>query len=383
VFSLFKAFVLFGAGLLASFGADASLKFDAKSVETLYLSSLLPSSEFKGYKHQVTVTTSKELQGAVKRANQKGNTLILLSAASYRLNQTIVITGSRIAIMGMGKTPFDTVLTGNGMKSGQNIDNLFHITGNQVHLENFTLEQAGNHLVQISNSEGGAYGYFKNLVFQDAYQQLFKVSYDESNSKRLAKFGVVESCLFRYSGAAGPNWYIGGIDAHGIKKWQIKKNVFHNIASPGESIAEHAIHIWDQSEHNVVENNLIVNSDRGIGFGMRLTEGDIKTWSNLGGKIQDNAIYHEDNEHPFSDVGIILEDSPGTQVSGNVIYHKHWYPNAIEVRFPFSTGVTVERNVSNRLFRNRNGAGASFEGNQISVFDIETHFLEVLLQNGF
>ena len=92
----------------------------------------------------------------------------------------------------------------------------------------------------------------------------------------------------------------------------IKGNIFKDIASPSRHIAEHAIHIWNNSKNNTVAKNIIIDSDRGIGFGMRVKKGNPDDIYNYGGVISDNIIYHSKNHHPFAGVGIIIEDSPST-----------------------------------------------------------------------
>lgn len=190
-----------------------------------------------------------------------------------------------------------------------------------------------------------------------------KVSFNKKTPEAYSSNGVVESCLFRYTADIGPNWYIGGIDAHGIQHWRIENNVFENIASPSKHIAEHAIHLWNATKFNKVQGNLIIDSDRGVGFGMRNSKVNKFPYSNLGGVIRDNVFIHSDNSHPYADVPIIVEDSPDTLIKGNIALSLHSYSNAVEVRFAKSSNVKVIGNVSNAKFKSRDGGEAMFLGN--------------------
>ena len=78
------------------------------------------------------------------------------------------------------------------------------------------------------------------------------------------------------------------------------QNRFLDIASPSKYIAEHAIHIWNNSRDNSVESNLIIDSDRGIGFGMLLNP-ESKGISNYAGTIKNNFIFHSQNKDPFAE----------------------------------------------------------------------------------
>jgi parallel beta-helix repeat protein len=111
------------------------------------------------------------------------------------------------------------------------------------------------------------------------------------------------------------------------------------IRSPEANVAEHAIHFWSDSQNTVCEQNVIINCDRGIGFGL----GDR---GHVGGVIRNNMIYHADlGAYDRGDVGIELENSSGTKVYNNTIYQEHDYDAAISVRWPGSTNVHVANNL--------------------------------------
>ncbi|MCP4692203.1 MAG: hypothetical protein GY859_29425, partial [Desulfobacterales bacterium] len=135
----------------------------------------------------------------------------------------------------------------------------------------------------------------------------------------------------------------------------VRDNTFRYIRSPADDVAEHAVHFWSNSENTLVERNVIINCDRGIGFGM----GDR---GHVGGIIRNNMIYHDASEG-FADVSIGLERAPGAQIYNNTIYQEHAYPNAIEYRWPETTGVLIANNLTNAAISARDNASANVSAN--------------------
>lgn len=287
---------------------------------------------------------------------RKGYTNILIKNGTYKLPSTLVIREPAITLTSLSGQRDKVILTGNGMKPGTGVDNLIYVSAAHFTLSGITLEQAGNHLIQISGSDNADYFSLSNCVLRDAYEQLLKVSFGGAIS---ADYGVVENCIFKYTAGIGPQWYIGGIDAHGAKYWKVKNNIFNDIASPENKIAEHAIHFWNGSSQNVIEHNIIFECDRGIGFGMGKK-------GNQGGAISKNIIIHTKKYNRIADVGIILENSPDTLIDRNYIYLSHAYPNAIEYRFIETKAVVIQRNITNKKITSRDGGEAWLSQNSVN-----------------
>jgi hypothetical protein len=57
----------------------------------------------------------------------------------------------------------------------------------------------------------------RNCILRDAYEHLVKVSQDPPNPNVTGDGRLIANCLFEYSAGTGPQYYIGGIDAHGAK----------------------------------------------------------------------------------------------------------------------------------------------------------------------
>ncbi|NQY86768.1 MAG: right-handed parallel beta-helix repeat-containing protein [Colwellia sp.] len=335
--------------------------------EAIFLAKLQPQVKIPDYYKIYNVRNANEVYQALNKAHQVGGyAAILFADGIYHLKRTINISADNIMLLSTSATPVNTILRGNGMKSTKGVENLIRVSGKHFVIDGLTLEQTGNHLIQIAGENGAINPIIRNTILQDGYEQLLKVTYSRKHSDRFSTNGLVENCLFRYTNGIGPNFYIGGIDAHGIKNWQIKNNIFENIASPNKYIAEHAIHLWNDTAHNTIKNNLIINSDRGIGLGMRLKKHNYNTHSNFAGVVEGNIIYHAKNNHEFADVGIILEDSPETIIRDNFIYFEHDYPNAIEFRFNKTIDVLISNNETNRGIVLRNHAQALIINNRIA-----------------
>ncbi len=328
----------------------------------------------------ITISPSDDSLNQINQTQRSGqkNITFLLQDGVYTLNQTLNIKNDHIRIASLSGNPLDVIIQGSQHKN-TGIGNLFRVTGKHFTIDGVTLQNAKNHLIQIAGESDADFPVIRNSILQDGFQQLMKVSYDKDSKPELSSdFGLIENNIFRYTEGIGPNYYIGGIDIHAGNSWIIRNNKFSNIASPGRYIAEHAIHIWNNASNNLVENNVIEDCDRGIGFGMLMGKlSPNVTYSNFGGIIRNNTIIHSDNGDSFSDTGIVLEDSASTLIEDNKIWLGHDYPRAIEYRYPSTKGVVIRGNITNKRISSRDGGEAEVYDN-ITDADLETILAEHL-----
>lgn len=309
----------------------------------------------------VTVTNEVELQGAVATANAAGgNTTILLQDGTYDLTDTIYVNTPNVTIAGASGNRQSVVIQGDAMSSTARVKNLIRAAASGFQFRDATLQRSGWHLIQIVGEANADSPILRNCIFRDAYQQMVKVSNDRATPGVTSDNGLVENCIFEYSAGIGPQYYIGGIDAHGSKNWVIRNNTFRSIISPNTNVAEFAVHFWDGSGNNTVEKNLIINCDRGIGFGM-------DAQGNSAGIIRNNMIYHSAGNGSFADTGIALIESPNTQVYNNTVFIENSYPWAIEYRFAATQNVLITNNLVNRSIVSRDGASGTVMTNVVNA----------------
>ncbi len=334
---------------------------------TMFFCSEVISAECK------VVSTSQQLYSELTNLASNKTNHICLEDGEYLLDKTLVISSDNTRISSLSNDPTKVILRGKGMKETKIVDNLVWVSASFVSIVGITLRGTGNHLVQVAGEQNADYFYMADCILQDAYEQLFKVSKDRSG-KITSDFGIIERTIFEYTQGIGPNWYIGGIDVHTAKNWLIKDNAFFDIASPAKHIAEHAIHFWSNSIGTRVIGNLIVDSDRGIGFGMAKSK-------HYGGEIRNNFIYHghySRTQRPFADVGIVLESSTNTKVIENFVYLNSGYANAIEYRYRSLDKNLISNNVTNKRIKQRDFGSAQLIDNK--QLDDEDYFQQQLWQ---
>ena len=264
-------------------------------------------------------------------------------------------------IMSATGDPYDVRLTTKG-------GNLIRVSSNNFYIDGITLSGAQNHLIQVAGESNSSNFKINNSILEDAYEQFLKVSYNRARPDNYSLSGSVTNCVFQFTRGVAPNYYTGGIDALGSKNWIVSNNVFRDIASPSEHIAQHAVHFWVNSSGNQITNNLFIDVDRAIGLGMPLEKNEsIIEYSHRDGLIEGNVIYHSDNGSPFADTGIILEAAENTTVKGNYVFFEHLYPNAIEYRFEESRDNYIVENFVNAEIRSRNGGKATLRDNKALV----------------
>lgn len=303
-------------------------------------------------KADVVVSNVTELVNAVADANVGGDNTILVEDGTYNLDTMLWVEGNGITVRSSSGNRDAVTIRGDGMEGS--VSHIFNVVGSDFTVSDLTIGWVANHAIQIQGNENAHRPLIQNLHLVDTYEQMIKVSYD-SGSDNSSDGGIVENCVFEYSAGIGPQYYIGGVDAHQAKDWIVRNNTFKNISSPRGEVAEFAIHFWSDSEDTLVECNTIINCDRGIGFGLS-GRGHIR------GIIRNNMIYH-DTSGTYADVGIYLEYATDTQVYNNTIYLEHDYPNAIEYRFSGTTGALIVNNLTNKEIAQRDGASATVSHN--------------------
>lgn len=310
---------------------------------------------------QTVVSSESALRNAVAAANSAGgNRIILIADGTYTLTDTLYVNVPNVTIAGQSGMREKVIIQGDAMSANANVGSLIRVAGSNFQLHDITLQRSKYHLIQVAGEQNADGPVIRDCILRDAYEQLLKVSSDSSKPTVSSDNGLVENCLFEYTAGIGPQYYIGGIDAHGSKNWVIRGNTFKSIISPDTSVAEFAVHFWNGSANNTVERNIIINCDRGIGFGM---DGR----GNTGGIIRNNTIYHASGNGQYADAAIALIESPGTQVYNNTVYMENSYPWAIEYRFASTTNVLIKNNLTNKTIQQRDGASGTVASNLTSA----------------
>jgi hypothetical protein len=232
--------------------------------------------------------------------------------------------------------------------------NVFTVMANQVVIADLTLGYCRWHGIQARGEEpyNVAGLHVHNCRLVNCNEQFIKGSSGEDEVG--VTDGIIENCLFEFTKGWAYQFYTGGIDIHKGVNWVVRDNLFRNLRNRGSKITEHAIHFWKRSSEPqkvIVEQNWIINCDRGIGFGLVNKAGG----HNGGGSVIRNNMIYNDGSGPNTDVGIAVEAASETVVDHNTVWVVG-YPSSIEYRFPSSTKISIRNNLTNGIIRRRDGA---------------------------
>ena len=294
----------------------------------------------------ITVSTVDELVSAVAEANQQGHLTILVNDGTYQLSGMLHITADYVTVRSRSGNREAVVIRGDGMNG--DVPHVFRVAGKYFTAADMTVGYVRYHGIQIAGEQDADYPLIHNIHFVNTGEQMLKISYTSGDGAG-SDGGVVEWSLFEYTDGVGPRYYIGGIDGHQTNRWIVRNNTFKHIRSPEARLAEHAIHFWSDAKDTIVEKNVIIDSDRGIGFGM-------------GERGEDGLIIRNNMVHTSRDVGISLESAKNVKVYNNTVYTEQ-YANSIEYRFTASQNNYIANNLTNARIYRRDGASAIVESN--------------------
>jgi len=310
----------------------------------------------------VTVSTVAQIKAAVTAANGGGDNTIIVSAAGspYNLNgEYFRLVADNITVSGSTSNRSDVLLDG-----GYVTTEIFQVIGSNVTIKNLTVARARYHPIHVFPESKDTLGtVIDNVHVRDPGEQAIKINQNSAKTYS-ANGGAIRNSKIELTSSGRAkvesysNCYTGGVDAHHAAGWSISNNIITGFWC-SNGLSEHGVHFWSFSSDTVVEKNLIINCDRGIGFGLGSS-------GHTGGIIRNNMIYH-DTGHAYSDVGISLESASHAQVYNNTVFHDHSYPNAIEYRFPATSGGIMQNNLTNKMISSRDGGSANLSHNVTNV----------------
>lgn len=310
----------------------------------------------------VQVATVGELQAAV--GSLTSGATIVIKPGTYNLTGTLGIGGgvNNVTIRGATDSCDDIVLIGRGMTNanyggvqhGIWIGNAQHVT-----IANLTIRDVYYHPIALDPNYGANAPRIYNVHLIDAGEQFIKSSASTSGTTGVAN-GVVEYSIMEYTTTARSN-YTNGVDVHQGANWIVRNNLFRNIVAPTGQLAGPAILMWNGSSDSIVEANLFLNVQYGIALGLDPN----KTNDHLRGIVRNNFFYRSSSQG--GDVGITINNSIGAKVLNNTVIMSGTYPNAIEYRFPATSGVDIRYNLTDAAIQGRDGATGTVSNNVINA----------------
>lgn len=306
----------------------------------------------------VTVSTESALQAAVN--SMTSGTTIMVQPGTYNLTSTLWLNRNvdNVAIRGSTDSCDDVVFIGRGM-SNASYGNVPHgiWIGNarNILVANLTIRDVYYHPIQLDPNAGAQAPRVYNVRLVDAGEQFVKSSARTSGTSGVNN-GVVEYSVMEYTTTARSN-YTNGVDVHQGANWIVRHNLFRNIRAPAGQLAGPAVLMWNGSRDTIVENNLFLNVQYGIALGLNGS----KTDDHLGGIVRNNFFHR--NSSQSGDVGITINNSASTKVLHNTVILSGTYPNAIEYRFPATTGVEIRYNLTDGAVQQRDGAAGTVSNN--------------------
>lgn len=306
-------------------------------------------------------------------AGADANTTILLQDGVYAITANLNFGTSRVTLRSLSGNAAAVVLDGEyRIGAGE----LIRIAADNITVADLTIQRVWYHPVHIVG--GGHYATLYNLRIRDGREQFVKVNPENGE---YADFGLA-ACLDLELTPAGRVFiqenpttpflcYTGGFDLHQTWGWTVRDSVFRNFYCTNGGLSQHAIHFFSSNREPTVERNLILNSARGIGFGLGQIgflrsfpddpfagtemEGREAEVMQIGGSIVNNMIFADIGF--YYDSGISLESAWKPQIVHNTIYSEQGaFNSAIDVRFSGSVNVELTNNLYYPVVTLRAGA---------------------------
>jgi hypothetical protein len=300
-------------------------------------------------------------------------TTFVLAPGSYAIAGSLRLEAADLSLRSATDRAADVIID-----AGYTVAEAVVVRAANVTVAHLTITHAADHAIHASPPSEGVdapgllvYG----VTLTDNGEQFVKVN-PLGTATGYLDAGRVECSTFLLTDAGRPHiertsggCYTGGIDVHAGRDWIVRHNRFEGIYCAGEGLAEHAIHFWKRSRATLVENNLIVNCARGVGFGMGDSDTGTRVYADapyggdlghIDGVIRNNVIY-ADIDYFDTGIEIIQARQPAVVHNTVVSWTGAGFFSSIDYRFA-RTQALVQNNLVHRITL-RDGATGTVDHN--------------------
>jgi hypothetical protein len=319
----------------------------------------------------VSAAQAGSLRSIVASA-QTGDT-IRLANGTYALSERLVFRTPGVTLRSASGNRDDVILDGQYQAA-----EVISAMASNITVADVTVMRAYYHPIHVSPYSGNVTGtLLHNLRVVDGAEQFVKVNnvddqYVDNGIVRCSSLELTDVGRAQVRNSC----YTGGIDIHQARGWQIYANRFDGFWC-ASGLSEHAIHVWTGSRDTLVDRNVIINSVRGIGFGLGSTAAG-RTYpdqpcngrsyvGHYNGVITNNFVFANDpdlfdSQYGF-DTGIGLEQACGAKVLHNTVFSTRApVSSSIEWRFP-NTAASIANNLVSHNLVPRDAGIATLTGN--------------------
>ncbi len=318
----------------------------------------------------VNVATETQLQAAMNNL-QHGDTL-LLTNGTYILTRSLYVNGRHNVTIRGAAGSTNVVLVGKGMDNASYGEVPFGIWSNSSNttFAHLTIRDTWDNEIIFNSGAQSPRVYCVRLL--DSGSQFIKANPTDTTAGLGVNNGVVEYCWFEYT-CSPPNdhgagvGYFNGISAHAARNWIVRGNLFRNLHNPDGTAYDWnpAVLFWRNSSNTVTEQNLFINVDRAVAYGL---DNSTPYRDHAGGVIWNNFVYlapelMSASRKASSDGSIIAWNSPGTQIDHNTVLLNGNEFYAVQFRFATTTNGTARNNLADAPVHLRDSANAGLNGN--------------------
>ena len=322
----------------------------------------------------VNVSSQSQLQSAMGNL-QHGDTL-LLANGTYNLSSSLYINGrNNVTIRGTNGST-NVVLVGKGMDNSNHggVPVGIWSNGTNTTVAHLTIRDTWDNEIIFNSGAQSPRVYCVRLI--NAGSQFIKSNPTDVDAGLGVNNGIVEHCIFEYTGSPPADHgsgvgYFNGISAHAAKNWIVRGNLFRNLHNPDTAayLWNPAVLFWRQSSNTVTEQNIFINVDRAVAYGL---DNSVPYRDHIGGSIRNNFVYlapgfMSASRRAGSDGSLIAWNSPGTQIDHNTVLLNGNELFAIEFRFSTTTNGGARNNLADAPIRLRDNARATLNTNLLTA----------------